>query len=152
MDRYGNIEYNHGDGNIGSNISVEGFTNKMRNETIPLLYIYALERLNNFIFFNLEDTEFFKKYKDGIPIYSDQLGKRFESIYALVFFDGPHDYESVCKEVEFFNKRTPIGAVYVFDDVSNYNHNLLEEKYLFESGWEIFQKSNRKISYKKVAN
>tara|TARA_X000001036_G_scaffold435307_1_gene476310 strand:- start:2771 stop:3544 length:774 start_codon:yes stop_codon:yes gene_type:complete len=152
IDPYGNIEYNHGDGNVGSKISVEGFTNKMRNETVPFLYMYALKRLDHFTFFNLEDTEFFKKYEDGVPSYSEHQGKIFEKIYALVFFDGPHDYKSITKEVKFFNSRTSSGAVYVFDDVSNYNHTLLEEEYLLRSGWQVFQKSERKISYKKVSS
>ncbi len=151
IDPYGNIEYNHGDGDVGPKKSLVDYTNKMRNETIPYLYTYALDKLNNFIFFNLEDTEFFERYKDGIPVYSDEKGKKLVNEYSLVFFDGPHDYDSVYKEVVFFNERTPIGAIYVFDDVSdNYNHNLLENEILLNFGWTMLEASDRKISYKKT--
>lgn len=150
IDPYGNIEYDHGDGDIGSNKTVVDYTNKMRNETIPYLYIYALEKLHNFIFLNMEDTEYFERFGDGIPNYSDFRGKTLENNYALVFFDGPHDFDSISKEVNFFNDRTQSGAIYVFDDISNYNHSLLEEELLLKSGWSIFETSIRKISYKKI--
>ena len=152
IDPYGNVEYDHGDGNIGSRKEVVGdYTNIMRSETIPYLYHYGLNKLSNFIFYNLEDTEFFERYKDGIPIYSKEK-KEIVNQYSLVFFDGPHDYNSVYKEVEFFNERTPLGAVYIFDDVSgSYNHNLLENKILLDFGWTRLDTSERKNSYKKLS-
>ncbi len=149
IDPYGNIEYNHGDGDIGTNKTIVDYTNKMRNETIPYLYIYALNKLKNFIFFNLEDSEFFERYKNGIPIYSEG-GKNLVNQYSFVFFDGPHDYESIYKEVEFFNSRTHKGSVYIFDDVANYNHRLLENELLFKNNWKLYESSQRKISYVKI--
>ena len=150
IDPYGNIEYDHGDGNIGSNKSTAGYTNELKKTTIPYLYSYALNKIDNFIFFNLEDSEFFERYKNGIPIYSEEKGKILVNQYSLVFFDGPHDYESVFKEVEFFNSRTHKGSIYVFDDVANYNHKLLENELLFKNNWKIYESSERKISYIKI--
>lgn len=43
------------------------------------------------LFFPLEDTEFFKRYCDGIPIYDEY--KRIVNKYAMVFLDGPHTTE-----------------------------------------------------------
>tara|TARA_B110000003_G_scaffold161641_1_gene161692 strand:- start:1216 stop:1986 length:771 start_codon:yes stop_codon:yes gene_type:complete len=150
IDPYGNIEYDRGDGDIGSQLNFSGYTNQMRKLAIPFLTLYGLQRLTHFIFFNLEDTEFFARYSDGIPVYS-KSGKNIINLYSFVYFDGPHDYETVRKEVEFFNTRTHIGSIYVFDDVEGYyNHKRIEENLLLKNGWEIFQVSPQKISYKKV--
>lgn len=121
----------------------------MRNVVIPSLYYYAYNAGLNFNFFCLEDTEFFARYGDGVPVY-DQV-KTMENSYAFVFFDGPHDNESVDKEIEFFITRAPIGAVFVFDDIWMYDHDeLVENKWLFPNGFEILEKQNIKASYKKV--
>tara|TARA_B100001996_G_C18667085_1_gene595262 strand:+ start:813 stop:1583 length:771 start_codon:yes stop_codon:yes gene_type:complete len=152
IDPYGNIEYDYGDGDLGSKLQFQGYTNTMRKEAVPFLYLYGLQRLSHFIFFNFEDTEFFSRFSDGIPIYSDS-GKVLINLYSLVYFDGPHDYKTVKKEVEFFNTRTHIGSLYVFDDVKgHYDHKKIEEELLFNNGWEIFEVSPQKISYKKVSN
>lgn len=121
----------------------------MRNVVIPSLYYYAYNAGLNFNFFCLEDTEFFARYSDGVPVY-DQV-KTIQNSYAFVFFDGPHDNESVDKEIEFFITRAPIGAVFVFDDIWMYDHDeSVEQKWLFQNGFEILEKKNIKASYKKV--
>ena len=124
------------------------YNNDMRNQTIPTLYYYALSRGLNFTFFCLEDTEFFARYADGVPVY-DQF-KKYENEYAFVFFDGPHINEAVKTEVEFFVPRSIIGTVFVFDDIWMYDHNELIEPILFDNGFEIFEKAEVKASYKKV--
>lgn len=122
------------------------YTNTMRNRIIPSLYYYAYQAGLNFTFFCLEDTEFFKRYADGVPVY-DQY-KTLANQYAFVFFDGPHDNSAVNTEVNFFLPRTTKGSCFVFDDIWMYDHDSVE-KTLFADGWTILEKGNIKVSYKK---
>lgn len=125
------------------------YTNDMRNRTIPSLYFYAYQAGLNFTFFCLEDTEFFKRYADGVPVYDEF--KKFENQYALVFFDGPHTNEAVDTELEFFVPRATVGSVFVFDDIWMMDHDkIVEQKWLFPNGWQILEKANIKASYVKV--
>lgn len=125
------------------------YDNTMRNRTIPSLYFYAYNAGLNFTFFCLEDSEFFNRYSDGVPVYEDY--KTLENQYAFVFFDGPHDNENVKKEVDFFVQRAPVGTVYVFDDIWMYDHDkLIEEEILFKNGFEVLEKKQIKASYVKT--
>jgi len=123
------------------------FTNEMRNHAIPWLYYYAFMKKIEFHFFNMEDTEFFKRFSDGVPLYDRQ--KFILNLYALVFFDGPHTNSVVQEEIDFFLPRTEIGSMFVFDDIWMYDHDMIEEQ-LFEAGWEVMDRLNIKASYKKV--
>jgi hypothetical protein len=123
------------------------YTNEMRNRVIPSLYYYAFQRGLDFTFFCLEDHEFFERYKDGVPIYEEQ--KTLVNEYAFVFFDGPHTNEAVDLEISFFLNKTPVGGVYVFDDIWMYDHDRFE-KVLFDNGFEILEKKEIKASYKKI--
>lgn len=124
------------------------YDNSMRNRIIPSLYYYAYNAGLNFTFFCLEDTEFFNRYGDGVPVYDEE--KKIENQYAFVFFDGPHDNESLVKEVSFFVMKAPVGAVFVFDDIWMYDHDIIENEYLFNNGFEVLEKKNIKASYKKT--
>ena len=166
VDPYGNIEifctnknvtgHNINNGNIveGDPESVDHFqsfrfdyTNEMRNRVLPSLYYYAFQRGFNFAFFCLEDTEFFARYGDGVPIYNEY--KELINQYALVFFDGPHTTEAVHIELDFFIGRDTIGTMLVFDDIWMYDHDSIETK-LFASGYETLSKGTIKASYQKV--
>lgn len=122
--------------------------NTMRNRTIPSLYYYGYNAGLNFNFFCLEDTEFFARYVDGVPVYNEN--KTMLNDYAFVFFDGPHTNEAVIDEINFFASRSPVGAVWVFDDVWMYDHEMIEDKYIFPNGFEVLQKGDVKISYIKI--
>jgi hypothetical protein len=167
IDPYGNIDYPYTNKGLvlhyGPNAVKDGnpedadkitpikldYDNVMRNRTIPSLYYYAYNSGLNFTFFCLEDTEFFNRYGDGVPVY-DQY-KKLETEYAFVFFDGPHDNSSLAVECEFFVSRTPIGAVFVFDDIGMYDHDqVVEQKYLFKNGFELLEKGKTKASYIKT--
>ena len=124
------------------------YDNTMRNRIIPSLYYYAYQRGFNFSFFCLEDTEFFKRYHDGVPVYQEY--KTLVNEYAFVFFDGPHDNQCLDLETEFFVKRAPVGAVFVFDDIWMYDHDKIVEEKLFAHGFETHEKKQIKASYIKV--
>lgn len=164
IDPYGNIDYPYTNKGLslhyGTNAIKEGdpqdtdkitllklgYNNEMRNRTIPSLYFYAYNAGLNFTFFCLEDTEFFNRYSDGVPVYDEH--KKLETEYAFVFFDGPHDNNSLNIECEFFINRAPVGAVFVFDDIGMYDHNkIVEQNWLFNNGFELLEKGNTKASY-----
>jgi len=131
------------------------YTNSMRNRIIPSLYYYAFQAGFNFTFFCLEDTEFFKRYADGVPIYDEE--KKLVDQYAFVFYDGPHTNEAVDEEMAFFVPRSPLGAVAVFDDIWMMEHDkIVEDKWFFnqkDTGqkWEILEKGEIKASYIRVS-
>jgi cephalosporin hydroxylase len=163
IDPYGNIDYpetnkaltvfsphieKEGDPDsteIVNNIKHD-YDNVMRNRVIPSLYYYAYSRGLNFTFFCLEDTEFFSRYYNGVPVYEEV--KSLVNDYAFVFFDGPHTNDAVNTELAFFLSRAPKGCVYVFDDIWMYDHDKFE-KQLFERGFELLEKGKIKASYKK---
>lgn len=123
------------------------YSNNMRKRVIPPLHSYAYEAGLDFAFFKLEDTEFFKAFPEGVPVYDGY--KTIMNTYALVFFDGPHSNKAVKEEVEFFVPRSTIGSVFVFDDIEVYDHDKFE-KYIQENGFELLEKGNVKASYKRV--
>ena len=123
------------------------YTNTMRNRVVPSLYYYAFSKGFNFSFFFLEDTEFFKRYPDGVPVYDEE--KKIEDKFALVFFDGPHTNQAVIDEISYFLDKSPIGTAWVFDDIWMYDHDMIEKEYLFKNGFEILEKGNVKASYVK---
>lgn len=166
VDPYGNIEYplTHISAamqfgtefaNIKENVNSKedvvnvrlDYTNDMRKKIIPSLYYYAYHRGLNFSFFSFEDTEFMKRFEDGVPVYNDY--KKIENKYALVFFDGPHTNEIVKHETDFFIPRANPGSIFVYDDIWMYDHDAIE-KYILDNGFEIHQKGKIKASYKKI--
>lgn len=141
IDPYGNIEYETAE----HNVTRHDYTNQMRDKCMVGMYNLSQQLCLNFLFFNMEDTEFFNRYADGVPIYKER--KSIETKYAFVHFDGPHAYAPVLEEFKFFDPRADKGAVFVFDDVSNYNHDKLEREVIFAKGWSLIHKTNVKASY-----
>jgi cephalosporin hydroxylase len=165
IDPYGNIEYISTNFNItqhypGTPVSGDptskditqsiklDYSNEMRNKIIPSLYYYAFSKGINFTFFCMEDSEFFTRFSDGVPVYNQV--KKLENQYAFVFFDGPHHNEAVELETKFFAERSTIGTVFVADDIWMYNHDLFE-KIIFDHGFTVLEKGNIKASYKKTS-
>ena len=123
-----------------------GYNNHMRDTTLVGLYQHALAHGHDFLFFPLEDTEFFERYADGVPHYKEG-GKQLLRSYAFVFFDGPHALAALQNEVAFFHDRSPLGAVWVFDDVVDYPHDVLDLR-LRGLGWEVIVRGKtRKAAY-----
>ena len=110
------------------------------------LYLYCRQKNVNFYMFNLEDTEFFNRYGDGVPVYAEH--KRLVNKYSVVHFDGPHTLEALDTEIAFFLERSDPGAVFVFDDVEMYEHDAVHNQ-LLEYGMETAMETPRKWSYVK---
>lgn len=142
IDPYGNIEYAQKDGVKRRRTD---YTNRMRNETLSALYYHVGAHPVNPVPFIMEDTEFFKRFADGVPFYHEY--KVLETQYSLVFFDGPHDVPSIITEIEFFHPRSAPGSVWVFDDVVGYYDHDKIEKIISDLGWKLIEKTDRKASY-----
>jgi hypothetical protein len=66
--------------------------------------------------------------------------------YEVVHFDGPHDTDSVMKEVNFFVERKPKQCVYIFDDIDTHDIDKIG-KHLIWNGFKEFKKGERKAVY-----
>jgi hypothetical protein len=99
------------------------YPNKMKMTCLPFIYSWLAKQGVDFLFFCMEDTEFFFRFADGVPTYD--LRKKIINQYALVYFDGPKIIEDVIKEIEFFESRTPPGGVWIFDDTGDYDHAII---------------------------
>lgn len=144
IDPYGNIEYPDRDDLVRR----YDYNNDMRDQCLPNVYMYARYLKIDFQFFCMEDTEFFYRFSDGVPLYGNDF-KHMGTKYCLVHFDGPHQTDLILDEMEFFLPRTPVGGVWVFDDLDNYDHDQVENA-CFDFGFETVQRSHRKASYQKV--
>lgn len=120
IDPYGNIIYND---IVGAHRS--DYTNDMRNQTLADLYRYAGDHRLNVLFFNLEDSEFYHRFWDGVPIYEEE--KIMVNEYCCVHVDGQHDLPSVMKAAEFFSSRMPRNAVIFFDNTDHYDHSTVHD-------------------------
>lgn len=145
VDPYGNIEYQATEDSF---LRLD-YTNDMKNETMPNLYNYVRGKGVNLVFFNLDDTEFMRRFSDGVPVYNQY--KAVINQYSFVFYDGPHDVCSIMDEVLFFLPRSVQGTVYVFDDILTYPHKEVDS-YLLKNGFELLEQgaNNRKASYIKL--
>jgi hypothetical protein len=141
IDPFGNIEYDHWE----SRRERVDYTNDMKRRMLKNLYEYCHEESMECLFFPLEDTEFFKRYADGVPIYNES--KIILNQYALVFFDGPHTTDLVLREFEFFRNKVPIGGALVFDDINQYPHMKTLDSHIRSCGFKVLTQGNHKISY-----
>jgi len=137
IDPYGDIIYRTADSDLGGRLD---YTNKMKQEAL----LDLIKEYPEFNFINLEDSEFFKRFADGYPVYDNE--KKLLTQYEMVHFDGPHDTESVMKEVNFFLDRKPKQCVYVFDDIDTHDIDKIGE-HLIWNGFKEIKKGNRKIIF-----
>lgn len=129
IDPYGGIDYLHAENKLWN----YDYTNDMRNTAWKNVYTYIEGKPINVVLMCMEDTEFFKRYSDGVPFY--QQGKQLITNYSLVFFDGPHDSGALLEEVAFFAPRSVQGTRFVFDDIWNYHHDVVH-RLVIAAGFE----------------
>jgi len=141
VDPYGDLRYRADEGHM----STMDYSTSMQSRMLSNLY---MSHPDQFIFFPMEDTEFFARFQDGVPLYRDGQ-KTLRNEYAFVFIDGPHSLEDVQREFRFFKDRVPIGGAIVFDDVSYYPHNELEAE-IAGAGFEVMEGGRSKRAYKRV--
>lgn len=134
IDPYGNIEYNSTEHRKSVRLD---YTNLMKRETL----IAMTSNYEEFHLVPFTDEFYFEKFADGYPIYD--YNERLITQYEIVHFDGPHDVKSIMNEINFFIKRKPQQAFYIFDDVATYDQNHVEN-YLLSRGFTVFEKTDRK--------
>ena len=141
IDPFGNIDYTHWE----NTVQKIDYTNKMKNQMLMNLYTYCSKNDMEVLYFPLEDTEFFKRFADGIPIYNEN--KYIINTYSLVFFDGPHSVNAIKIECDFFIDKISVGGVFVFDDINQYEHMEEIHPYILQNNFSVLEKGQRKISY-----
>lgn len=141
IDPYGNIDYATQEGVV----TKFDYTNDMRNQCMREIHAYVRHKPINFLFFPLEDTEFFTRFADGVPVYEEY--KKIETQYALVHFDGPHVIAALRNEFDFFRERALHGTHFIFDDIDNYDHGIVEG-WLTDAKFTTVAKGRRKAVYR----
>lgn len=143
IDPYGSIPYIQSE----TQIRQDGpYPNDMMKVTLWSLYEYIHKKDIDFLFFPLEDEEFFRRYSDGVPVYKNHK-KELINTYALVFIDGPHNLESTMNEAMFFAPRCVPGSILVFDDVDKYYDHSRIKEYLLNNEFEEYRTVNTKAAY-----
>jgi len=120
VDPYGDIPYNESDKSL--NIDYTGYNNKIKQDML----LYMTHHYPEFNLVNLEDTEFFDKFKNGYPIYNKK--KILIDKYDFVLLDGPHDTPTILNEMLFFIKRAPKHQLIMIDDVKSFDLVHIEDK------------------------
>lgn len=143
IDPYGAIPY----ANVNGVNHCYAYSNRTKSAFLSQIYKVCHERNTNFIFFNITDNQFFNRFPDGIPVYEEQ--EVIHSAYALVVIDGPHEYNAVFNEFNFFKSRMNTNGIIVFDDICDYDHKTLHEIILAE-GFDVVNYSTYKAVYKKL--
>jgi len=141
IDPYGDLPYEDRD----NTWIYADYSNEMKQGALRKLAEYTFRSSINLHMFALEDKEYFARFHDGLPVYRDGV-KTKEVNYAFVYFDGPHSTQVVWNEVLFFMDRTEPGAVFVFDDIEKYNHNLIDD-YLIKNYFKVLESGKFKKSY-----
>jgi hypothetical protein len=143
IDPYGAIDY---EDRVG--VHKTDYSNKMRNETLASLFNYAAENDYDFIFFNLEDVEFFTRFKDGVPLYRGE--KEMITNFSLAFVDGPHATKPVLAAFEYLKDKMSVGGQIVFDNYDHYPHDEEVEPTVLSFGYELVTAGADKKVYKRI--
>ena len=146
VDPFGNLDYLHHEDIVVHN---SGYTNTIKRRMLKNLYALADATNQDVMFLALEDTEFFGRFSDGVPVYTEGT-KRLVNSYALVHLDGPHSSSVARAEFDWFADRMPLGGVVVFDDVDQYPHIEVVDPHVTSRGFEIMERGGCKISYVKM--
>lgn len=150
IDPYGSILYRVREMNEPCRLD---YDNGMKYRCLSALYTYLIDNPVDFHFFDVEDTVFFEKHANGIEKYN--LEKTVLTDYSLVFYDGPHDVESIKKEIDFFLPRTPKGGIWIFDDCTPdfYDHPKIEDYMGIndeDGDFERIHKGHKKAIYRRL--
>ena len=66
-----------------------------------------------------------------------------------MFFDGPHGLEAIQNEMTFFYPKSPIGSMWVVDDIHVIPYDQLKES-LINNGFELLEETRVKASFKRT--
>jgi hypothetical protein len=145
IDPYGNIPYfMHEHQCLNA-----GYCNGMRDDVIHQMFEYCKNKKQDFLFFQLESKEFFKRFNDGVPVYN--TGKKVvTNKYAIVYLDGNHKSTEVMPEILFFAERMDPGAILVVDDTDFFDFYEAVNPMMTRLGFESLIKGEVKHAFKKL--
>ena len=144
VDPYGNIPYKAND---DGTVTLD-YNNDMRARARAKLgFLPRTNPKKDLQLLVMEDSEYIRRFADGYPIYD--WNKKIVNEYSMVFFDGPHDTQSVLAETEFFLSRTRPGAWFVYDDVdgSSYKHYEVVDSLIMKHGFVKVEHKGNRVSY-----
>lgn len=138
VDPYGHIPYNSG---TMAGICKFDYTNDMKKKTMVDLYTYVQNKPVNLITFCMTDSEFRKRFSNGVEVYQDD--PILVNKYAFAFLDGPHDTISVTNELQFICNRMTKGAKVVIDNIDFFDLDTLLAAY--KKDFEVVEQGVQKI-------
>jgi hypothetical protein len=146
VDPYGNIPYT---GREPDGETHYDYTDDMMNDCMADMWAYVRDNRMKWKFFNLTDRDFFKSFWEGVPVY-EYFGAGKATTYSMIHYDGPHTVLDLKAETAFFNLRTPVGGVWVFDDCTPdfYDHSIIDE-WVKDMGFELVKIGNKKAVYRR---
>lgn len=144
LDPYGSLPYFWKEGQLASWI----YDNSMRNKTVAALYSQTIGTNINFLFVNLTDVDYFSRFGDGVPIYTEGYEEKM-NLYSCVHLDAEHTVSALSRQIDFFGSRTSNKGMIVIDDVTFFDIGLIETQ-LFSHGFKVFDKGSVKGAYQRV--
>jgi len=94
---------------------------------------------------NLKDYSFTKIKKDSVIALRELLRKKL--LFDVIYIDGSHNGEDILSDAIESYKLLSIDGLIIFDDISNYNKNIIIQAYEgFQKFCEIY-KNEIKIEY-----
>lgn len=124
------------------------YTNGMYKQVMAAMSAYVLDKNVEWIPFKMTDERFFDTHGDGVELY--ELESEKVNKYAMVHLDGPHYFDAIAREIDFFNQRMDSGGTLVIDDITP-DFILIEpvNDLLVSLGWEILKQGSKKGLYRK---
>ena len=138
LDPYGELPYNFSEDRKFS--KEHDYTNLMKREMI----INFSKKYKEFNFVNLDTFEFFKRFKDGYPIYSKV--KKIINKFEIVHFDGLHDNENVTLEIDYFLDHLSDQTIFILDDIDAFDFEKIKDK-LLKKKFKLIEIGKRKASF-----
>ena len=121
VDPYGSIGYRMMyEDELGYPSTKESRDNNVQIEVLAGLYDYALESQRHFLFYPMEDIEFYQRFQRGIFYYEEGEQIRTNE-YGFVYFNAENCIGNLIEGIRFMDERTPKDGVWVFNNINDYN-------------------------------
>ena len=121
VDPYGSIGYRMmSEDELGYPSTKESRDNNVQIEVLAGLYDYALESQSHFLFYPMEDIEFYQRFQTGIFYYNEGEQIRTNE-YGFVYFNAENCIGNLIEGIRFMDERTPKDGVWVFNNINDYN-------------------------------
>ena len=98
-------------------------------EVLSKLYLWSYQQKKHFLFYPMEDVEFFERFQTGI-FYYDEGEQIRTNEYGFVYFNAENCIGDLIEGIRFMDERTPKDGVWIFNNINDYNtrqQELLDE-------------------------